>query len=234
MPRRPKPSPSVPAPQKFFGKYRGVVVNTQDPLNLARIQASVPEVLDNAVSNWAVPASPYAGPGIGFFALPPVGDGVWIEFEAGDPSRPIWVGGWWGPSQVPPMGPGGAAATPTLKVLRTEGGLILAFDDRAQTITISDSSSQNQLSVDVRNGILRLKGMTRIVLESPKIQAGSESAAHLAVLGEQLVNYLNAIVMDFNIHTHEVNAPGPVVSGPPTSPLLLPPADLLSQKVMLE
>src|SRR6516225_2314333 len=234
MPRARKPSPSVPAPQKFFGKYRGVVVKAQDPLNLARIRASVPEVLGNAVSNWAVPASPYAGPGIGFFALPPVGDGVWIEFEAGDPSRPIWVGGWWGPSQVPPAGPEGAAATPTVKVLRTEAGLILAFDDRAQTITISDGSSQNQLSVDVRNGILKLQGMTRIVLESPKIQEGSESAAHLAVLGEQLVNYLNAIVVGFNAHTHEVHAAGSVVSGPPTFPLLPPPADLLSQKVMLE
>jgi hypothetical protein len=86
----------------------------------------------------------------------------------------------------------------------------------------------------VRNGILKLKGMTRIVLESPKIQEGSESAAHPAVLGEQLVSYLNALVADFNAHTHEVNAPGAVVSGPPTSPLPLPPADLLSQRVMLE
>lgn len=234
MPRPRKPSPSVPAPQKFFGKYRGVVVNTQDPLNMARIRASVPSVLGNAVSDWAAPASPYAGQGIGFFALPRVGDVAWIEFEAGDPSLPIWVGGWWGPFQVPLAGPEGAAATPSVKVLRTEAGLVLAFDDEAQTITISDGSTQNQLSVDVRNGILKLKGMTRIVLESPKIQEGSESAAHPAVLGEQLVNYLNALVADFNAHTHVVNSPGAVVSGPPTSPQSFPPADLLSQRVMLE
>ena len=43
-----------------------------------------------------MPAAPYAGPGAGFVALPPVGAGVWIEFEQGDPDFPIWSGGWWG------------------------------------------------------------------------------------------------------------------------------------------
>ena len=31
-------------------------------------------------------------PASGFYAIPPIGAGVWIEFEAGDVSRPIWVG----------------------------------------------------------------------------------------------------------------------------------------------
>ena len=91
---------------RFYGKYRGLVVNNQDPLNLGRLQAMVPEVLGEIPSGWAVPCAPYAGTQAGFFAIPPVAAGVWIEFEAGDTSRPIWVGGWWGTAEVPmkPMG----------------------------------------------------------------------------------------------------------------------------------
>ena len=86
---------------RFYGKYRGLVVNNVDPLSLGRLQAMVPEVLGEIPTGWAVPCAPYAGPQAGFFAVPPPGAGVWIEFEAGDTSRPIWVGGWWGTAEVP-------------------------------------------------------------------------------------------------------------------------------------
>ena len=52
-------------------------------------------------SGWALPCAPYTGPNAGLHLIPPVRAGVWIEFEAGDPSRPIWVGGWWGDAEVP-------------------------------------------------------------------------------------------------------------------------------------
>ena len=78
---------------RFYGKYRGIVVNNIDPLNLGRLMAMVPEVLGEVPSGWASACAPYAGPQAGLFAVPPIGAGVWIEFEAGDTSRPIWVGG---------------------------------------------------------------------------------------------------------------------------------------------
>ena len=51
--------------------------------------------------SWALPCVPYAGTTSGFFAIPPVGAGIWIEFEAGDVSRPIWSGAWWGSGELP-------------------------------------------------------------------------------------------------------------------------------------
>src|SRR6201999_3803994 len=33
--------------------------------------------------------------------LPEPGSGVWIEFEGGDVSYPIWVGGYWRQGEVP-------------------------------------------------------------------------------------------------------------------------------------
>jgi uncharacterized protein involved in type VI secretion and phage assembly len=89
--------------RQYFGKYRGTVVNTTDPEQRARLQAIVPDVLGTQPSTWALPAVPYAGTGAGFVALPPVGAGVWIEFEQGNPDFPIWCGGWWGVSTDLPV-----------------------------------------------------------------------------------------------------------------------------------
>ena len=80
----------------FFGKFRGTVVNNIDPLQIARIQALVPDVLGLLPSSWAMPCVPVAGPNMGIFTVPPIGAGVWIEFEKGDPEYPIWVGSYWG------------------------------------------------------------------------------------------------------------------------------------------
>ena len=80
---------------RYFGKYRGLVQDVDDPENMGRIVAQVPEVYGEEYSPWALPSVPFAGQNHGFVVLPEVGDGVWVEFEAGDPSRPIWTGCWW-------------------------------------------------------------------------------------------------------------------------------------------
>ncbi|UBF28589.1 phage baseplate assembly protein V [Kovacikia minuta CCNUW1] len=86
---------------QFLGKYRGKVATNKDPLNLGRIQVEVPAIYGSGQANWAMPCSPYAGKNIGFFAIPPIGSNIWVEFEAGDPNYPIWVGCFWGEDQLP-------------------------------------------------------------------------------------------------------------------------------------
>ena len=128
---------------RFYGKYRGIVADNQDPLQIGRLQAMVPEVLGETPSGWALPCAPYAGTASGFYAIPPIGAGVWIEFEAGDTSRPIWSGAWWATGEVP-MDETGAPSTPTRKILRTEFGLMVALDDarrRSRSRTRSASTS---------------------------------------------------------------------------------------------
>ena len=77
----------------YFGKYRGTVVSNDDPTSRGRLQVTVPNLVENT---WAMPCVPYAGSGVGFFAIPPVGANVWVEFEGGDPDYPIWSGCFWG------------------------------------------------------------------------------------------------------------------------------------------
>lgn len=117
---------------RHYGKYRGIVSDNQDPKNQGRLRARVPEVLGEVETGWALPVAPYAGDGEGLFTVPPVGAGVWIEFEAGDPSCPIWSGCWWGGGQVPDQ------ATPEQKVIKTAAG---------HTITLSDESGSEKVEI---------------------------------------------------------------------------------------
>jgi type VI secretion system (T6SS) baseplate-like injector VgrG len=82
--------------KKFFGKYRGTVVNNIDPEQRGRILTIVPAVSGVALTSWAMPCVPIAGKLEGVFVIPQIGAGVWMEFEEGDPDKPIWVGGFWG------------------------------------------------------------------------------------------------------------------------------------------
>jgi hypothetical protein len=100
---------------QFFGKYRGKVENNIDPMQMGRVQVSVPAVLGDGTLSWAMPCVPYAGSGVGFFAIPPTGANVWVEFEGGDPDYPIWSGCFWGVGEVPVL-----PALAQMKVLKTD------------------------------------------------------------------------------------------------------------------
>ena len=73
----------------YFGKYRGIVTNVDDPLNQCRVRARVDGLLHGQETGWALPVAPFAGDGHGMVMLPAVGAGVWIEFEAGRLDNPI-------------------------------------------------------------------------------------------------------------------------------------------------
>lgn len=107
---------------EFYGKYRGKVVNNIDPSMQGRLITMVPAVSDTPLG-WAMPCVPYAGPDVGFFALPPIGANVWVEFEGGNPDYPIWTGCFWAKGH-PPAKP----AVPTTKMLKTETTTFVSDD----------------------------------------------------------------------------------------------------------
>lgn len=123
-----------------FGKYRGKVIDPVDPLQLGRITALVPAISEMPL-NWAMPATPYAGAGVGFFAIPPVGANVWIEFEGGDANYPIWSGCFWGEGEVP-----AEPALPTTVMLKTMLG----------TLSIDDLNEELKLSLETADGLMTL------------------------------------------------------------------------------
>lgn len=150
---------------RFYGLYRGIVTDNDDQSKLGRIKANIPSVLGSVESGWCMPCVPYAGPQVGVAFLPEIGSGVWIEFEGGDVSYPVWVGGYWRTGELP------ADVAPKVKVVLTTSQIECKIEDGAQTLTISDANG-NTVTVGSA-GITLKNGGKQIVVSSSSVSINS-------------------------------------------------------------
>jgi uncharacterized protein involved in type VI secretion and phage assembly len=158
---------------QFFGKYRGIVTDNQDPLKTGRIRAKVPDVLGDQDSGWALPCAPFGGQGLGFFAVPAVNSLVWFEFEDGDPDYPIWSGCWWAsqndmPSVLSSPAPSSGADPKVL--IMTKGG---------HSILMDDSSSGGGITIQTSGG-------QKIVISDQGIELDNGKGAKIKLSGSQV------------------------------------------------
>ncbi|MCP3868831.1 MAG: baseplate assembly protein [Gammaproteobacteria bacterium] len=157
--------------RRYYGKYRGAVLNNIDPMNKGRIQVQVPDVLGLSMSSWALPCFPFTGRQMGMWALPQIGAGVWVEFEQGNPDYPIWTGGWFGDaSEVPAMALAAPPATPNIVIQSQAQNTIMVSDVPGPTggILLKSVSgamiSINEVGITISNG----QGAT-IMLNGPTV-----------------------------------------------------------------
>lgn len=75
--------------KRFYGIYRGIVADINDPENLNRIKLKVPQILGSAVTGWCWGVRPSVESAL---VLPEPDTGVWVMFEGGDPNFPLWLG----------------------------------------------------------------------------------------------------------------------------------------------
>ncbi len=159
------------------------MLNNVDPEQRGRLTLMIPDVLGPIPSTWAeacVPLAGPTGPPMGVYLVPPIGAGVWAEFEQGDLNYPIWSGCRWGSqSDVPTNATAGNPADPNIVIQSllqhsimisdmppspATGGIILQSTTGA-TIVVNDSGiyisngkgasiTMVGPSVDVNNGAL--------------------------------------------------------------------------------
>jgi len=114
--------------QRRFGKYRGTVMENKDPNKMGRLRLTVPSLFGSEKTTWALPCLPFGGLSQqGMFFIPETKSQVWVEFEEGDISRPIWTGVFWNKKEELPDD--AAKETPTTRILQTPSGHKLQFDD---------------------------------------------------------------------------------------------------------
>lgn len=142
----------MPSPS-YYGKYRAQVVDVNDPEMRGRVRVLCPKVLGEAKSSWCETCVPVAGDNDGDFWLPTVGETVWIEFEDGNPNKPILSGSWYS-KQKSPIGTnyGTASATRIIsykgsKIIMTAAGITATNSDSTVsiapgTVTISTDGFQ--------------------------------------------------------------------------------------------
>ena len=169
--------------RKFYGKYRGTVVNNIDPLQIGRVQVSVPDV-SLIPGSWAMPCLPIAGKQEGIFMVPQIGAGVWVEFEQGNPDYPIWVGGFWGSlAEVPVL----ALAPPAIP----PGQNIVVQTTAQNAVVLSDSPP-----TPVSGGIV-LKSTTgaMIVVNDSGIYIQNGKGASITLIGPTVTVNMGALVV---------------------------------------
>lgn len=222
--------------RRFYGKYRGFVVNNMDPKRLGRLTLRIPSVLGPEVtSGWAMPCLPYGGQkNQGFLCVPDVGAGVWVEFEEGDLEFPIWVGTFWsepgGVSEIPTLNDADGKERqneqrqPTRKILKTNKGHTIQFEDADgnEMVILVEATHKHVVTLN-SEGIQITDGVNgnTIILGHDGIRIGSSGASEPFVLGNQFVANVSNFLTALNAHTHTAPSGGGTTTTP-TTPLTLP------------
>lgn len=161
----------MPGQTKFYGKYRGTVMENVDPLQTGRLLVQVPDVSNVLPSTWALPCLPFTGLQSGFFAVPEIGSQVWVEFEQGNPDYPIWVGGFWlTAADVPALALAGVPGLQQVVIQTTTQNTLLISDSPGPTggILLKSSTgaliSVSDIGITISNG----QGAT-IIMTGPAV-----------------------------------------------------------------
>lgn len=175
------------ASRQYWGKYRGTVVNNLDPEQRARLLLTVPDVLGLMSSTWAECCAPLAGmtgAASGVFMVPPIGAGVWVEFEQGDPNKPIWTGGRWGSTaDVPPM----ALAPPPIPP-----GQNLAMQTTLQNLLLVSDSAPTPVSGGI---VLKSTTGAMLVVNDSGIYINNGKGASITLIGPAVTVNNGALVV---------------------------------------
>lgn len=134
---------------RYYGKYRAIVTSNEDPEKRGRLKVNVPSLFGETEIGWAMPCIPYGGAeGLGYYMIPEPDDGVWVEFEAGRLSYPIWSGTWWAQDEAP-KGAEDEDPAPDRKIIKTKSGHLIQLDDSSgsESITIIDKDG-NKVKMD--------------------------------------------------------------------------------------
>ncbi len=156
-----------------FGLYRGIVRDVDDPEEQGRIRVEIHELLGlGKLTNWASYCAPFGGGGAGFFMLPRLGDGVWVMFERGEPTKPVWIGFWFNAEDARPEGAG-----IDVRVLQTKSGHRVVFNDEEgnESIRIEDASGQ-AVEWKGNEGEITVNANTKVIVKAPQVEVGAGTA----------------------------------------------------------
>lgn len=154
----------------YFGKFRGVVTDNQDPHMLGRLRARVADQSGSREIGWATPCAPFGGDKSGFFAVPPKDAGVWIEYENGNPDLPIWTGCWWGRTEEMP---------PTLLTRPPHSQKVMLRTPAGHTVLLDDTPNTGGITLETATG-------QKIAMTAQGIEISSGTGATVVLKGRQV------------------------------------------------
>lgn len=207
--------------RRFYGKYRAVVTDTADPHKLGRIKVKLSD-FPGQTGAWCMPCVPYAGDKVGWFVIPEKGAHVWVEFEAGDINRPVWVGCFWDKDTIPDT------ASPSRKIFKTPtcrlvlddldgkaGQLEISSTTRSEeTVTIKFNkdgifvtAKTAEIKLEMDNGITIVYPQSKAELTSQQLKLSLGDASSLTVTSQDQTLKSGSVTVQA-ANTLTVNATG--------------------------
>lgn len=120
----------------YYSCYMGFVEDNDDPEKYGRLKLKIPIVTGNNVFNyWAWPKSNFSGNGYGSQCIPKIGDMVMVEFEMGNPRKPVWNYGHFGKKDGQKEKPQ-ALESITNYWFKTPEGHLIELDDTQGSVEI--------------------------------------------------------------------------------------------------
>ena len=177
---------------KYYGKYSGEVTKNEDEDKLGQIWVKVPSVFGAELEVLARPCFATC-----HFFVPAVGTKVWVEFEAGNPSFPLWTGVWYPSGKTPPEA---AIKPPDDRVIQTPSGHTIEMMDKAGEEKIVIRHKDNSyVAIDKDGGVLIAnKNGSHLFLNTKKGEATlveeHGNLLHMKSEGITLVNKSGAII----------------------------------------
>ncbi|HEX3056917.1 MAG TPA: phage baseplate assembly protein V [Gaiellaceae bacterium] len=161
---------------QYFGKYSAVVKDNSDAQKLGTVKVSVPTLFPENELMDARAALPF-----GWFFIPENEAPVWVEFEGGDSTLPLWTGmqslsGKY-PSELD-LDP------PQKRALKTAAGHLILFDDKSgeELIRIVEAVHSHEILLD-QNGIKVTDGVNNqtLTFDSSGVKASLQSGASVTI-----------------------------------------------------
>lgn len=205
---------------RYYSVYRGIVIDPEDPLHQNRIKVCVPEV-NGGMINWAYPRGQHGSNGDGFkYFTPKMGDIVFVTFEYGDHTKPLWEFHGWALKQIPSELDG----VNKCGIVTPEGNMII-LDDNDGSLSLRFTGditvvSEGNVTIDAQR-ILNLSSEQSIVLNEGDNQ-GLVNIRELTEKLNNLVSQLEQLRSLFNSHVHSGVTTGPGSSGPTATPASTP------------
>jgi len=180
----------------YYGVYRASIIDNADPKNQGRLMLHCEQVHGSSWPEvWSWPETPYAGNGFGFWAIPDIGEYVYVRFDHGRPDKPIWHGGWWGDQDMTDdMVPGKV-------VLATAEGLKIVIDRTAGSILLEQSPG-NSVLIDptqiylTSDGDIKCEGKNVTVQSMGAVEVSAQGTCYVEAFDEIRVTSLGLIKID--------------------------------------
>lgn len=198
---------------RFLGAYPGIVRENEDPEKLGRVRVEVPGVCE--LTGWALPVGSSHSSGNrqrGSYDVPEKNSTVVVLFQAGDPDRPYFMGGWHGRGELlTPVQSMSAADAAKVKAFETERHLlVLSSRQGNEEVLILDKFNNDEFSIKPSG--ITIKSSQQVVVNAPVTKIKSASSNQPFVLGTSWLQMMQRLILAIEQHTHP-SAVGP--TGPP-------------------